>query len=189
MTKQPEHVPLESARGKLGKLADQAHNHGEITYLTRHGRALAAIVPVGCKATALPSDTLRAAYDAAFPGLPEGLTEEEAKRRLTAALNATHGHLADILDRAFTEGARRAVSESWRRFELNEEEPDSPSADSLARHIADHPLSTIQAALRILGWSVTFSLQPEEQLSGRWTVTDPGFDLPGFTKKDSQNQD
>lgn len=162
MSKQPEHVPLEAARAKLGKLADQAHNHGEITYLTRHGNALAAIVPVGCKATALPSGTLQAAYDAAFPGLPHGMTEGEAKRRLTRALNATHGHLADILDRAFTEGADRAMSEAWRRFELNEEEPDNPSADSLARHIADHPLSTIQAAMRILGWKASFELVMSE---------------------------
>ena len=157
MKKQPEYVTLEDARAKLGDIAKQAHN-GQITYLTRYGRPLAAVVPVGSTATALPDSILKAAYDAAFPGLPHGMEEGEAKRRLTAALNATHGHLADILDRAFTEGAQRAVSEAWRRFELNEEEPDSPAADALARHIADHPLSTIQAAMRILGWGASFEL-------------------------------
>lgn len=54
------------------------------------------------------------------------------------------------------------MSEAWRRFELNEGEPDNPSADSLARHIGDHPLSTIQAALRILGWKVSFSVSEED---------------------------
>jgi len=162
MKKQPEYVSLEGARAKLGKLADDAHEHGQITLLTRHGKAVAAIVPVGVKATALPDGILQAAYDAAFPGLPGYMTEGEAKRRLTAALNATHGHLADILDRAFQEGAQRAVSESWRRFEAPEQEPDNPSADSLARHIGDHPLSTIQAALRILGWKISFGVAEQE---------------------------
>lgn len=157
MKKQPEYVTLEDARAKLGDIAKQAHN-GQITYLTRYGRPLAAVVPVGSTATALPDSILQAAYDAAFPGLPHGMEEGEAKRRLTAALNATHGHLADILDRAFTEGAERTASESWRRFELSEEEPGNPSADSLARHIADHPLTTIQAAMRILGWSISLEL-------------------------------
>lgn len=157
MRKQPEYVTLEEARPKIGDIAKSAHE-GRITYLTRYGRPLAAVVPVGSTATALPESVLQAAYDAAFPGLPHGMEEDEAKRRLTAALNATHGHLADILDRAFTEGAERAVSESWRRFELNEEEPDNPSADSLARHIADHPITTIQAAMRILGWRLSFEL-------------------------------
>lgn len=54
------------------------------------------------------------------------------------------------------------MSEAWRRFELNMEEPDNPSADALARHIADHPVSTIQAAMRILGWKVSFSLDVPE---------------------------
>lgn len=162
MKKQPQYVSLENARAKLGKLADQAHEHGEITYLTRHASAVAAIVPVGSKATALPDGILQAAYDAAFPGLPGYMTEGEAKRRLTLALNATHGHLADILDRAFTEGAERAVSEAWRRFELNEEEPDNPSADALARHIGDHSLVTVMAAMRILGWKLDFEIVAPE---------------------------
>lgn len=171
MTTRPEYVPLEQARGRLGKLADEAHNDGRISYLSRHGRAVAAIVPVGMKASALPASSIDAAYDAAFSGLPDGMTEEEARRRLTAALNATHGHLAAILDRAFQEGADRAMSEAWRRFELNETEPDNPSADSLARHIADHPVSTIQAALRILGWKISFELhedpEPEDRAESR----------------------
>ena len=167
MNSRPEYVPLEQARSKLGKMADAAHGDGKISYLTRHGTAVAAIVPVGMKASALPSSVIDAAYDAAFPGLPEGMTEGEAKRRLTAALNATHGHLADILDRAFQEGADRAMSEAWRRFELNETEPDSPSADSLARHIADHPVGTIQAALRILGWKISFEVHEDSTMEAR----------------------
>lgn len=167
MNSRPEYVPLEQARSKLGKLADEAHNDGKISYLSRHGRAIAAIVPVGMKASALPASVIDAAYDAAFPGLPGELTEGEARRRLTAALNATHGHLADILDRAFREGAERAMSESWRRFELNEEEPDNPSADALARHIADHPIGTIQAALRILGWKISFEVHEDPAVGPR----------------------
>lgn len=163
----PEYVSLENARPKLGKLADEAHGDGKISYLTRHGYPVAAIVPVGSKASALPDSVLDAAYRVAFPGLPAGMTEDDARRRLTAALNATHGHLADILDRAFREGADRAMSEAWRRFELNETEPDNPSADSLARHIADHPIGTIQAALRLLGWKLSFEVREDSTMEVR----------------------
>lgn len=163
--KQEQDVPVRGCCDRTKELAERAHESGEIFYLTRDGRALAAVVPVGVKATACPPSALEAAYDAAFPGLPRGMTEGEARRRLTAALNAAYPHLADLLDAAERRGADRAMSEAWRRFELNEEEPDNPSADSLARHIADHPISTIQAAMRILGWKVSFELVVPENES------------------------
>jgi hypothetical protein len=182
-------IPILKCCGHIQDAAGLAHNGGKISYLTLGGRRMAAVVPVGGQASAVPASSLDAAYKAAFPGLPEGMTEEDARQRLNAALNAAFPHLADLLDKAFREGAGTAASGSWRKFELNAEEPDNPSADALARHIGDHPLGTIQAAMRILGWSMSFSLQPEEQLSGRWAVTDPGPDFPGFPRKDSQNQD
>lgn len=37
--------------------------------------------------TRIPGDVFRAALDAAFPGLPEYMTLEEAERRVAAALN------------------------------------------------------------------------------------------------------
>ncbi|XCM28906.1 hypothetical protein ABXI76_05475 [Streptomyces parvus] len=42
-------------------------------------------------------------------------------------------------------------------------EPDNPAAHALANHIADHPISTIQAAFRYLGWSLTITAVPEEE--------------------------
>ncbi|MFD3999900.1 hypothetical protein [Streptomyces rubiginosohelvolus] len=42
-------------------------------------------------------------------------------------------------------------------------EPDHPAAYALANHIADHPISTIQAAFRYLGWSLTITAVPEEE--------------------------
>lgn len=154
-------VPVRGCCDRTEELAERAHENGEIFYLTRDGRALAAVVPVGMKAVPVPA-ALDAAYDAAFPGLPGSMTEGEARRRLTAALNAAYGHYADALEEAEQYGAKKAMSEAWRRFELNTEEPDNPSADALARHIADHPVSTIQAAMRILGWKVSFSLDVQE---------------------------
>ncbi|MFJ7525176.1 hypothetical protein ACIQ1S_09635 [Streptomyces griseus] len=41
-------------------------------------------------------------------------------------------------------------------------EPDNPAAHALATHIADHPISTIQAAFRYLGWNITISAVPTE---------------------------
>lgn len=42
-------------------------------------------------------------------------------------------------------------------------EPDDPAAYALANHIADHPISTIQAAFRYLGWSLTITAEPEDE--------------------------
>lgn len=159
--KQEQDVPVRGCCDRTEELAERAHGNGEIFYLTRDGHALAAVVPVGVRSTAVPG-ALDAAYDAAFPGLPGGMTEGEARRRLTAALNAAYMHYADGLEKSEQYGAQRAMSEAWRRFELNVEEPDNPSADALARHIADHPVSTIQAAMRILGWKVSFELVMQE---------------------------
>jgi hypothetical protein len=39
-------------------------------------------------------------------------------------------------------------------------EPDDPAAYALARHIADHPVSTIQAAFRYLNTPITIELEP-----------------------------
>lgn len=93
-------------------MAERAHYIGEVTLLTQDGRPLAAVVPMGVRATACPPSALKAAYDAAFSGLPRGMTEEEAKRRLTAALNAAYPHLADLLDVAEERGYRRGLSEA-----------------------------------------------------------------------------
>lgn len=37
-------------------------------------------------------------------------------------------------------------------------EPDNPAAAALAQHIADHPMSTIQAAFRILGMALAIEI-------------------------------
>ena len=38
-------------------------------------------------------------------------------------------------------------------------EPDNPAATALAQHIADHEMSTIQAAFRLLGMQLTLELR------------------------------
>lgn len=159
--RQEQEVSVRGCCDRTEELAERAHENGEIFYLTRDSNTLAAIVPIGRRAVAVPG-ALDAAYDAAFPGMPGAMTEGEAKRRLAAALNAAYTHYADALEKAEQYGAQQAMSEAWRRFELNTEEPDNPSADALARHIADHPVSTIQAAMRILGFKVSFDISVPE---------------------------
>lgn len=100
MNPEPEQTGIEDARKALGPIADRAHNEGVITYLTRYGRPIAAIVPVGSRATALPDSAIDAAMAAAWPGLPKGVSLDEARRRTIAALNAAYPHIADLLDRA-----------------------------------------------------------------------------------------
>lgn len=86
-------IGIEQARAVLGQLADKAHADGHITHLTRNGRQIASIVPAGMKSTALPDAAVDAAMDAAWPGLPEGVSLGEARRRTIAALNAAYPHL------------------------------------------------------------------------------------------------
>lgn len=42
------------------------------------------------------------------------------------------------------------------------QEPDNPAAVALARHIADHPVSTIQAAFRLLDHAISFEVRVPE---------------------------
>lgn len=105
MSDRHQEMGIEEARKTLGAIADQAHNEGVITYLTRHGRPIAAVIPVGSSASAIPDSAIDAAMDAAWPGLPEGISLSEARRRTVAALNAAYPHLADLLDAA----ERRAI--------------------------------------------------------------------------------
>lgn len=106
-----QEVPVLGCCDRTGELAKRAHERGEIFYLTKDGRALAAIVPVGFKGTAASQAALDAAYDAAFPGLPKGMTEGEARRRLKAALNASYMHFADALEEAEKRGAKEALKD------------------------------------------------------------------------------
>lgn len=100
MSDRHQEMGIEEARKTLGAIADQAHDDGVITYLTRYGRSIAAVIPVGSRASAIPDSAIDAAMDAAWPGLPEGISLSEARRRTVAALNAAYPHLADLLDAA-----------------------------------------------------------------------------------------
>jgi antitoxin (DNA-binding transcriptional repressor) of toxin-antitoxin stability system len=42
-----QEIGIEAARARLGDLADQASTTGQITHLTRHGKTVAVIGPVG----------------------------------------------------------------------------------------------------------------------------------------------
>lgn len=73
-----------------------------------------------------------------------------------------HGSHADHSDMRWTEiplpkspGRRPAVSDG-------PAEPDNPAATALAQHIADHPVSTMQAAFRLLGMRIDFELSELE---------------------------
>ncbi|MEU5256296.1 hypothetical protein [Streptomyces longwoodensis] len=84
---------IEEVRAQIGDLVDDAHYEGTITHITRRGRHLASIVPAGVKATSIPDEAIDAAFEAAWPGLPEGVTVGEARRRVIAALNAAYPHM------------------------------------------------------------------------------------------------
>lgn len=86
---------IEEVRAQLGDLVDDAHFEGTITHITRRGRHVASIIPAGMKATGLPPEAIEAAVDAAWPGLPPGITVGEARRRVIAALNAALPHLTE----------------------------------------------------------------------------------------------
>jgi antitoxin (DNA-binding transcriptional repressor) of toxin-antitoxin stability system len=84
---------IEEVRAQIGDLVDDAHYEGAVTHITRRGRRLASIVPAGMKATSIPDAAIDAAVDAAWPGLPEGVSIGEARRRVIAALNAAYPHM------------------------------------------------------------------------------------------------
>jgi hypothetical protein len=153
-------VELALAREQLEGIVDLAHSQGRVTYVIRDSSVLAAIVPVGPMGSVAPKSAIDAAYKGA--GLHGRMNEGEARRRLTSALNAAYPHLTDMVDKAYYAGHRDATAKSWKTFDAAVVEPDNPAADSLARHIADHRLSDIQAAMRILGWKVSFDLVEDD---------------------------
>lgn len=114
-----EEIGIEEARKALGAIAESAHSQGTLTYLTRYGRPIAAVVPVGSKASAIPKSAIDAAMDAAWATLPDGFTREDARRRTVSALNAAHPHLAGLLDQARRQGevtAQRGARERMRQY-------------------------------------------------------------------------
>lgn len=129
MDNRHQEVGIEEARKALGAIADSAHNEGVITYLTRYGRPIAAVIPIGSWASAVPDSAIDAAMSAAWPGLPKGISLGQARRRTIAALNAAYPHLADLLDTAEREaieaadalpGALQALADSARPTDRNE---------------------------------------------------------------------
>lgn len=137
-TRQHNSVGIEEARGQLGDLADRAHNGGGITYLTRYGTRVAAIVPIGSRATAAPDAAIDAAMEAAWPGLPEGISYGEARRRTIAAINAAYPHLSELLDQEAAAAVKReldAASERIRRF--GEQTGDRQNARKYARVVIE----------------------------------------------------
>lgn len=46
MSENAQDLPITAARGQLADIVNQAMYSGQVTYLTRRGRRLAAIVPV-----------------------------------------------------------------------------------------------------------------------------------------------
>lgn len=84
---------IEEVRVNLGNLVDDAHHEGVVTRITRRGRHVASIVPAGGKTAGVPDAAIEAAVDAAWPGLPAGITMSSARWRIVSALNAARPHM------------------------------------------------------------------------------------------------
>ncbi len=92
-----QEVGIETARPQLGDLANQAHYGGTISYLTRNGRRVAAIVPVGSQASALlrrSSMPPCKPRGRAFPGSQRGrsaASDDRSPKCCPAASGRSHG--------------------------------------------------------------------------------------------------
>lgn len=113
MTTNYREIGLEKARSKIGPLARAAHYAGTITYLTEHRKRIAAIVPVGSAASAIPKSAIDAGMEAAWSELPKCMTLDEARRRTIAIINAVHPYLAELVDDAERRGERRGDRDSY----------------------------------------------------------------------------
>lgn len=138
MSQRHEEIGIELARGQLGDIVDRAHHDGVITYLTRHGNRFAAVIPIGSRASAIPDSAIDAAMDAAWPGLPDGISLSQARRRTVAALNAAYPHLADLLDKVERQAVEGADGRTLRaRLETVVNEELATPAPALVRQLAD----------------------------------------------------
>lgn len=70
----------------------------------------------------------------------------------------TRGALDELLRRAAAAGTR-SPNTARPDEDVTEAEPDDPSAHALASHIADHPMSVVQTAFRLLNAPLTIRLR------------------------------
>jgi len=104
-------IGLREARAKIGELVNRAEYHGTTTYITRHGRRVAAIVPVKEPAmlTYAPANygnrTVTgpwSAWQAQLPGLSDdpntAPTEDLASDQINAANERFQGTTITVID-------------------------------------------------------------------------------------------
>lgn len=91
---------------------------------------------------------------------------------------------ADTEYRSFDQWAKSVEAENVRLraalgMDLDSEpvEPDNPAAHALARHIADHPTGTVQAAFRHLGIRMSFEVVPEPESLRAAIASCPGHEM------------
>jgi len=109
----------------------------------------------------LPASSDRAAVLNEGAARIEAMTAEAYER----ALSENEIGYANGLENAMRE-LRRMADETPQP----ETEPREEPGTVLARYITEQPISVVQAALRVLGWPITFELQPDEQAA---VVTQP----------------
>lgn len=94
-------IGLREARAKIGELVNQAEYHGTTTYITRHGRRVAAIVPAQKKETNMKT---------IYAVVHEGRARYNAGQQILYAFYATRS-LADAVVDAIRE--RRVPKPYW----------------------------------------------------------------------------
>ncbi len=104
-------IGIEQARKSLGDLADAAHHRGQVTIITRHGRAYAAITPIkepamtpaaiAAQIKSLYGD-LKTALDTDLDTVLSNLADAELDAELDAQLDADlHAVLTNLADAQF----------------------------------------------------------------------------------------
>lgn len=65
-----QETPVGGANQQIVEMVEKAHQDGVVSVISRHGKILAAIIPVDSRTTITPNGTLDVTYDAAPPGSP-----------------------------------------------------------------------------------------------------------------------
>lgn len=86
------------------------------------------------------------------------LADRADPRQPEVSFFGDHGHVVGEWIRKQAEYEERRAQEQAAQVPENLQEPDDPAAHALAEYIASHPVSTIMAAFRHLGWKLDFEL-------------------------------
>lgn len=173
-----DEVGIEQARANLGDLANRAHYAGQIAYITRRGRRIAAIVPINriTQETAMPATTQDLAYQVSLT-LGDHIGDYDIDA-IVEEIGTTYGYDIPNIDAVPTSEYWKIVEKhdtTARRYTLTVVEGD-PGLDANGTALDDAPIGYGDLPDEVTDWLEQHGFTPDHP--DRWVLVTPGGQDP-----------